>query len=77
MVAIKQFLKKGLLDYNAIYNSSKAFIQQLKIKTPNENTMLKNLSGGNQQKVVIAKWLLQNCDILLVDEPTQGIDVGV
>jgi ribose transport system ATP-binding protein len=46
------------------------------VKTPHVNTPAKSLSGGNQQKVVIAKWLLRNCDILIFDEPTRGIDVG-
>jgi inositol transport system ATP-binding protein len=51
-------------------------IQALKIKTPNRNMAVKNLSGGNQQKIVIAKWLLNNPDILILDEPTRGIDIG-
>jgi inositol transport system ATP-binding protein len=51
-------------------------IQALKIKTPNRNMLVKNLSGGNQQKIVIAKWLLNNPDILILDEPTRGIDIG-
>ena len=52
------------------------YIKKLKIKTPSLNQLLKNLSGGNQQKVVIAKWLIKNSDILIFDEPTRGIDVG-
>lgn len=48
----------------------------LKIKTPSLEQLVKNLSGGNQQKVVLAKWLATNCDILIFDEPTRGIDVG-
>jgi ribose transport system ATP-binding protein len=51
-------------------------IKQLSIRTPSENQFLKNLSGGNQQKVVISKWLTRDCDILIFDEPTRGIDVG-
>jgi ribose transport system ATP-binding protein len=49
---------------------------RLRIKTPSISQTVKNLSGGNQQKVVIAKWLVKDCDILIFDEPTRGIDVG-
>ena len=52
------------------------FVDKLRIKTPSLDQLLKNLSGGNQQKVVIAKWLIKNSDILIFDEPTRGIDVG-
>ncbi len=52
------------------------YIHRLNIKTPSLEQLLRNLSGGNQQKVVIAKWLIRNCDILIFDEPTRGIDVG-
>lgn len=51
-------------------------IKQMRIKTPNRRTKIRNLSGGNQQKVIIGRWLLTNPDILLLDEPTRGIDVG-
>ena len=50
-------------------------LEKLNIKTPTIYTKTGNLSGGNQQKVILAKWLMQDCDILLLDEPTQGIDV--
>lgn len=52
------------------------YVESLKIKTPSTEQLVVNLSGGNQQKVVIAKWLVRNCDILIFDEPTRGIDVG-
>jgi ribose transport system ATP-binding protein len=52
------------------------YIDELKTKTPSPDQLVVNLSGGNQQKVVIAKWLVRNCDILIFDEPTRGIDVG-
>ena len=55
---------------------AKEAIATLKIRTPSERQYVKNLSGGNQQKVVIAKWLTKDCDILIFDEPTRGIDVG-
>jgi ribose transport system ATP-binding protein len=55
---------------------SRDLVTSLRIKTPSIFTTTKNLSGGNQQKVVIAKWLARDCDILIFDEPTRGIDVG-
>jgi ribose transport system ATP-binding protein len=51
-------------------------VERLKIKTPSLRQEVKNLSGGNQQKIVIAKWLAKDCDILIFDEPTRGIDIG-
>ena len=53
------------------------YIDRLKVKTPSSSQIINNLSGGNQQKVIIARWLMNNPKILFLDEPTQGIDVGV
>lgn len=55
---------------------SEDYIRKLKTKTPGTSQLVKNLSGGNQQKVVIAKWLFRDVDILIFDEPTRGIDIG-
>jgi ribose transport system ATP-binding protein len=55
---------------------SEKLVKRLSIKTPSVNQKLSNLSGGNQQKVVLAKWLFNEADILILDEPTRGIDVG-
>ena len=51
-------------------------VDQLSIKTPSQKTRISSLSGGNQQKVILGRWLLTSPDILLLDEPTRGIDVG-
>ncbi len=73
----KQFTKKsGVVDTKATNANAKVHIDALKIKTPSEKQLVKNLSGGNQQKVVIGKWLTKDCEILIFDEPTRGIDVG-
>ena len=56
--------------------AAQKYVDDLKTKTPGVDQLVVNLSGGNQQKVVIAKWLCRNCDILIFDEPTSGIDVG-
>ena len=69
--------KRGLLLNNALLRKkAKNDITQLRIKTPSINTTVRGLSGGNQQKVVIAKWLETNADIFIMDEPTRGLDVG-
>ncbi len=66
----------GFINDKAVKRKSEQLISELRIKTPSSAQIAKNLSGGNQQKIVIAKWLLKDCDILIFDEPTRGIDVG-
>jgi len=75
--SMKRFLKLGgFVDAKATRSTAQGFIGQLQIKTPSVEQQVRLLSGGNQQKIVIAKWLLRDCDILFFDEPTRGIDVG-
>ncbi len=66
----------GVLDDDAMRKTAQDYIRKLGIRTPSDIQEVRLLSGGNQQKTVIAKWLLRNCDILIFDEPTRGIDVG-
>jgi ribose transport system ATP-binding protein len=71
-----RFSRLGFVDQKAMRAKAKEMVGVLGIKTPTVTQTAKNLSGGNQQKVVIAKWLVKDCDILIFDEPTRGIDVG-
>jgi ribose transport system ATP-binding protein len=66
----------GWLKEKSIYKIAKRIVDQLSIKTPSMEQKAKNLSGGNQQKLVVGKWLAKDADILIFDEPTRGIDVG-
>ena len=66
----------GRIDEPALERIAEDFIAKLNIRTPGDGQEVRLLSGGNQQKVVIAKWLLRDCDVLIFDEPTRGIDVG-
>ena len=65
-----------MLDPSKEVSIVKKYIQKLSIKTPSGKLLSKNLSGGNQQKIVLAKWLATNPQILLLDEPTRGIDLN-
>ena len=66
----------GFVDMRREREEFGRFVEQLQIKVPHQEQRAGNLSGGNQQKVVLAKWLARNCDVLIFDEPTRGIDVG-
>lgn len=66
----------GFVDHRREHDSFAKYVDTLQIKTPNQEQLAKNLSGGNQQKVVLAKWLQRNAEVIIFDEPTRGIDVG-
>ncbi len=69
--------RKGfVIDDGKIKKTAEKYVSKIGIKTPSVATLVRSLSGGNQQKVVLAKWLERDCDILIFDEPTRGIDVG-
>lgn len=76
LASLDQFTQKGFLDKKKEQGLAQSMFDRLAIKAPSLETMLVNLSGGNQQKVVVGKWLISQPHILLVDEPTKGIDVG-
>lgn len=76
IATMDEFVKGMLIDEAKSKNVAQKYVEELRTKTPNVDQIVKKLSGGNQQKVVIAKWLVRNCDILIFDEPTRGIDVG-
>jgi ribose transport system ATP-binding protein len=77
LTAMPRFLRAGLwLDGRAMRSTAEDSVRRLGIRTPSVKQPVRLLSGGNQQKVVVAKWLLRDCDILFFDEPTRGIDVG-
>jgi ribose transport system ATP-binding protein len=77
LVDLMQFkTKKPFLDLLKMKDTAKEMVKSLRIKVPDVSTLAGQLSGGNQQKVVLAKWLLSKSDVFIFDEPTRGIDVG-
>lgn len=76
MASLEKFTKGVFIDRKKEATVAQEYVNKLKTKTPSVTTPTVSLSGGNQQKVVIAKWLARDCDILIFDEPTRGIDVG-
>ena len=76
MATYDRFQRGLFIQASRVRQVTEDYAQKLKIRTPSLEQLLRNLSGGNQQKVVVAKWLICNCDILIFDEPTRGIDVG-
>lgn len=76
MAAMQNFMKGIFIDKKKEARVAQEYVDALATKTPGVDQLVVNLSGGNQQKVVIAKWLTRDSDILIFDEPTRGIDVG-
>ena len=74
--ALRQFSRTGVLDLRSAKQRAQASVSSLRVATPDLDKRVLELSGGNQQKVVIAKWLNTNAELFLFDEPTRGIDVG-
>jgi ribose transport system ATP-binding protein len=66
----------GYIRQSMVSKAVNRYVDELRIKTPSPTQLVRNLSGGNQQKVVLAKWLLMDCEVIIFDEPTRGIDVG-
>lgn len=73
---LDDYIKFGWINDSKIEKDATRENEKLKTKTPSMHQKLRNLSGGNQQKVIVARWLLKNSDIFIFDEPTRGIDVG-
>jgi ribose transport system ATP-binding protein len=76
IASYRKYRRFGWMQDEKIRRNARKYIESLRIKTPGEDQTIKFLSGGNQQKAVIGKWLTRDCDILIFDEPTRGIDVG-
>ncbi|MDR6554716.1 sugar ABC transporter ATP-binding protein [Paenibacillus qinlingensis] len=76
LASYRKARRLGWMQDSIIGEKAQHYVEALQIKTPTIHQQVKFLSGGNQQKVVIGKWLLRDCDILIFDEPTRGIDVG-
>ena len=74
--SVQDFITAGIISDAKMRDASAQYNEKLRTKTPSMEQLLKNLSGGNQQKVIIARWLMKNSDIFIFDEPTRGIDVG-
>ncbi len=73
---LKKFIKNGKLHAKEENDAVQYYCDKMKVKTPSYETKISSLSGGNQQKVLLAKWLITDPEVFIVDEPTRGIDVG-
>ena len=73
---LPQFSAAGFIQRKQERNAFALYVNQLRIRIPNDRQLARNLSGGNQQKVVLAKWLQSHSEVIIFDEPTRGIDVG-
>ena len=76
LASLDDYIHAGWISDAEIRRSAEQVNATLRTKTPSMDQTVKNLSGGNQQKVIVARWLLKDCDIFIFDEPTRGIDIG-
>jgi ABC-type sugar transport system ATPase subunit len=76
LAALSLFTRMGFIERRKERELAKKYTEQLLVKTPGIEASVSVLSGGNQQKIALAKWLARECQILNVDEPTRGVDVG-
>jgi rhamnose transport system ATP-binding protein len=76
LAVLRKVSKLGFLNFRQERDLAAGFVERLRIKTPSVEVPVGNLSGGNQQKVVLARWLAADPFVLILDEPTQGVDVG-
>ena len=76
LVSLDDYIRFGWINDAAAKAAAEEKNKQLRTKTPSMDQLLKNLSGGNQQKVIVARWLLKDSDVFIFDEPTRGIDIG-
>ncbi|MEW1868046.1 sugar ABC transporter ATP-binding protein [Streptomyces caelestis] len=74
--SMSRFARAGWIDRGAELRAARAAVRELSLRPDNPNVPVRTLSGGNQQKAVLARWLLRGCRVLLLDEPTRGVDVG-
>ncbi|MFH8476645.1 sugar ABC transporter ATP-binding protein [Streptomyces sp. NPDC018000] len=74
--SMSRFSRAGWMDHRAERGAARAATRELSLRPDNPDTPVRTLSGGNQQKAVLARWLLRGCRVLLLDEPTRGVDVG-
>ncbi|NLJ40108.1 MAG: sugar ABC transporter ATP-binding protein [Clostridiales bacterium] len=76
MADLPEYSRRFFMEGKRIRKVVNQYVDRISIRTPSINQLVQNLSGGNQQKIVVAKWLIKNSDIFIFDEPTRGIDVG-
>jgi ribose transport system ATP-binding protein len=76
LIVLKEMINTGIINLKREKKEATYWIEQCRIKTPSLKTLCNNLSGGNQQKIVLAKWLAAKVKVLILDHPTRGIDVG-
>jgi len=76
LARLEKVCHRGIIDVDMENSVGEEYKEKLRVKTPTIQQLVNNLSGGNQQKVLLSKWMFADPDVLLLDEPTRGIDVG-